>query len=102
MPADDGSWRISGTKQWCTNGDHADVITVFATVDQHELALDTRLAWTFSPSLSLQLYLQPLLNGADDFYENIFHELCMSYRPVKFEPDVTAATPANTIPSAPA
>ena len=24
---------LNGTKQWCTNGDHADVITVFATVD---------------------------------------------------------------------
>jgi alkylation response protein AidB-like acyl-CoA dehydrogenase len=24
---------LDGSKQWCTNGDHADVITVFATVD---------------------------------------------------------------------
>jgi len=24
---------LNGTKQWCTNGDHADVICVFATVD---------------------------------------------------------------------
>ena len=24
---------LSGSKQWCTNGDHADVVTVFATVD---------------------------------------------------------------------
>jgi butyryl-CoA dehydrogenase len=24
---------LNGAKQWCTNGDHADVITVFATVD---------------------------------------------------------------------
>ncbi len=24
---------LNGSKQWCTNGDHADVITVFATVD---------------------------------------------------------------------
>jgi butyryl-CoA dehydrogenase len=24
---------LDGAKQWCTNGDHADVITVFATVD---------------------------------------------------------------------
>ena len=38
---------------------------VFATVDQRELALDTRLAWTFSPKLSLQLYLQPLVSSGD-------------------------------------
>src|SRR5205823_12092976 len=24
---------LNGSKQWCTNGDHADVIVVFATVD---------------------------------------------------------------------
>jgi alkylation response protein AidB-like acyl-CoA dehydrogenase len=24
---------LNGSKQWCTNGDHADVITVFATID---------------------------------------------------------------------
>ena len=24
---------LNGSKQWCTNGDHADVVTVFATVD---------------------------------------------------------------------
>ena len=43
---------------------------VFATVDVHELALDTRLAWTFSPSVSLQLYLQPLVStGAYSDYK---------------------------------
>ena len=26
-------YLLNGSKQWCTNGDHADVITVFATVD---------------------------------------------------------------------
>jgi len=26
-------YLLNGTKQWCTNGDHADVICVFATVD---------------------------------------------------------------------
>src|SRR5688500_11409143 len=29
---------LNGTKQWCTNGDHADVITVFATVDRSKRA----------------------------------------------------------------
>jgi hypothetical protein len=38
---------------------------VFATLDQTQLALDTRLDWTFSPKLSLQLYLQPLIVSGD-------------------------------------
>ena len=29
---------LNGSKQWCTNGDHADVITVFATVDPSKRA----------------------------------------------------------------
>ncbi|HXH83740.1 MAG TPA: acyl-CoA dehydrogenase family protein [Candidatus Tectomicrobia bacterium] len=29
---------LDGSKQWCTNGDHADVITVFATVDPSKRA----------------------------------------------------------------
>jgi butyryl-CoA dehydrogenase len=28
-----GHYILNGSKQWCTNGDHADVVTVFATVD---------------------------------------------------------------------
>lgn len=38
---------------------------VFATLDQNELALETRLDWTFSPRMSLQLYLQPLISAGD-------------------------------------
>ncbi|HEV2146077.1 MAG TPA: DUF5916 domain-containing protein [Longimicrobiaceae bacterium] len=38
---------------------------VFANVDQTIFALDTRLSWTFTPDLSLQLYAQPLVNSAD-------------------------------------
>jgi hypothetical protein len=34
---------------------------VFATIDQNQISLDTRLDWTFSPKLSLQLYVQPLI-----------------------------------------
>lgn len=29
---------LNGSKQWCTNGDHADVVTVFATVDRTKRA----------------------------------------------------------------
>ena len=31
-------YTLNGSKQWCTNGDHADVITVFATVDPKKRA----------------------------------------------------------------
>jgi hypothetical protein len=38
---------------------------VFATLDQHQLALVTRVDWTFTPGLSLQMFAQPLLAAAD-------------------------------------
>ncbi|MGE5177134.1 MAG: DUF5916 domain-containing protein [Hyphomicrobiales bacterium] len=38
---------------------------VFATFDQTTLNLDTRIDWTFSPTLSLQFYGQPLVVAAD-------------------------------------
>lgn len=38
---------------------------VFATLDQMQVSLDTRVDWTFSPRLSLQLYLQPLIVSGD-------------------------------------
>jgi hypothetical protein len=34
---------------------------VFATIDQRVVSLDTRVDWTFSPTLSLQLYVQPFV-----------------------------------------
>ncbi|HZI89540.1 MAG TPA: DUF5916 domain-containing protein [Candidatus Polarisedimenticolia bacterium] len=34
---------------------------VFGTLDQTSVSLDTRVNWTFSPKLSLQLYLQPFV-----------------------------------------
>ena len=41
------------------------VRSVFATIRETDLALDTRLNWTFSPKLSLQLYVQPLIVSGD-------------------------------------
>jgi len=38
---------------------------VFATIEQHQLALVTRVDWTFTPQLSFQLFAQPLLAAAD-------------------------------------
>ena len=41
---------------------------VFATLDQHQVSMVTRLDWTFTPALSLQLFAQPLL-AAGDYYD---------------------------------
>jgi hypothetical protein len=36
---------------------------VFAKLKQTEAALETRIDWTFTPTLSLQLYVQPLISA---------------------------------------
>jgi hypothetical protein len=41
---------------------------VFASLDQTELSGGMRLDWTFTPKLSLQLYVQPLVSSADYGY----------------------------------
>lgn len=38
---------------------------VFATLDQRQLSMVTRVDWTFTPALSLQLFAQPLVSAAD-------------------------------------
>lgn len=52
---------------------------VFATLDQRQLAMVTRLDWTYTPRLSLQLFAQPLLAAAD------FHDYKEFARPREFE-----------------
>jgi len=52
---------------------------VFATLDQHQLALVTRVDWTFTPQLSFQLFTQPLLAAAD------FQDYKEFVRPSQFE-----------------
>jgi len=38
---------------------------IFADLDQRQLQLDTRVDWTFSPTLSLQLFAQTLIGSGD-------------------------------------
>ncbi|HET7230682.1 MAG TPA: DUF5916 domain-containing protein [Longimicrobium sp.] len=52
---------------------------VFATVDRTDLAMDTRLSWTFTPTLSLQLYAQPFISA------NRFHDYRSLARPRSFD-----------------
>ncbi len=43
---------------------------VFGDIEQHELSVSTRVAWTFSPKLSLQIYAQPFVSsGRFDRYK---------------------------------
>jgi hypothetical protein len=39
--------------------------TVFADLDQETLSMDTRVDWTFSPTMSLELFVQPLVSSSD-------------------------------------
>ena len=52
---------------------------VFGEMKQTEISANIRLNWTFTPRLSLQLYLQPLLSHGDYFQ---FKELA---RPKSFD-----------------
>ena len=38
---------------------------LFADLEQRTFAMETRMDWTFTPSLSLQIYAQPLLSSGD-------------------------------------
>ena len=38
---------------------------IFATLDQRQLSMVTRVDWTFTPTLSLQLFAQPLIASGD-------------------------------------
>jgi hypothetical protein len=52
---------------------------VFATLEQREVSMITRVDWTFTPTLSLQLFLQPLISAGD------FTELKEFVRPRTYE-----------------
>jgi hypothetical protein len=66
--------RAHDRTQWVTTEEDALATAtfgnryVFATVDRTELSMNTRLDWTFTPTLSLQLFAQPFVS-ANDFGE---------------------------------
>jgi len=57
--------------QWVTSADDPTATStfggryVFANLDQQTLSANIRLNWTFSPRLSLQLFLQPLISSGE-------------------------------------
>ena len=52
---------------------------VFATLDQTSLSANIRLNWTFTPALSLQLFLQPLISSGE------YHDFKELVRPRSFD-----------------
>ncbi|MEJ2055470.1 MAG: DUF5916 domain-containing protein, partial [Calditrichaceae bacterium] len=64
------NWSYDGA-QWVdafddqTAGDTYDKRYVFADLNYKEISSSIRLNWTFTPKLSLQMYMQPLIASAD-------------------------------------
>ena len=63
------TYRINYNRlQWIDNYDDPTAVNtydtryVFGTIDQKTVSADIRVNWTFTPELSLQLYLQPLIS----------------------------------------
>ena len=67
---------------------------VFATLDQTQLALLARLDWTFTPRLSFQLFLQPLIAAAR------FSDLKELARPRSFDFVVYGRDRGGVVPTA--
>merc|ERR1739841_481858 len=38
---------------------------IFSDLDRNTVSMQTRLNWTFSPTLTLELFMQPLLSSGD-------------------------------------
>jgi hypothetical protein len=67
---------------------------VFATLDQTQLSLLARLDWTFTPRLSFQLFLQPLIASAR------FRDLKELARPKSFDFVVYGRDRGTVVPTA--
>ena len=66
---------------------------VFATLDQRELSMITRVDWTFTPTLSFQLFLQPLISAGE------FTELKEFVRPRTYDFAVYGRNKGTTTPT---
>lgn len=80
------SYSVSTTlAQWVNVFDDATATAtygkryIFATLDQTSLSANIRLNWTFTPALSLQLFLQPLISSGE------YHDFKELVRPRSFD-----------------
>jgi hypothetical protein len=61
---------------------------VFADLDRRTLSMETRLDWTFTPHLTLQLFAQPLLSSGDFLtYKQLLQPRSFDFR--DFQPGTT-------------
>ena len=98
-PTFDNDWEAA---QWVTSSTDPTATStygaryVFADLYQNTLSANIRLNWTFTPTLSLQLFIQPLISSGD--YKN-FKELA---RPRSFDFNVygTGSTTLTEVKSA--
>jgi hypothetical protein len=82
------------TDQWIDTFDDASFTTtygqrhLFANVDATELNVSTRVDWTFSPTLSLQMFAQPFIS-ANDFwgYKNFARPRSFEFTPAEVAED---------------
>lgn len=78
---------------------------LFAHLDYTELAANLRLNWTFTPKLSLQLYMQPLIShgDSDDFKElsrpRTYDYHIYTEEQIKQDGDIYRVTPDPTTPA---
>ncbi len=100
QPADNVQLSVSPRYESSTSGDQYVAATstlpydptygtryLFADLDRRSFSMETRLDWTFSPKLSLQLYAQPLLSSGDYLqYKQL--AAAQSYDFLEFQPGV--------------
>ncbi len=78
QPSDNVAVSLNPRFEWQRSGDQYVTATsvlpydptfgtryLFADLDRRTFSMETRLDWTFSPTLSLQLFAQPLLSSGD-------------------------------------
>jgi hypothetical protein len=69
---------------------------VFSHLEQNFMSMNTRLNWTFSPTLTLELFMQPLISAGDFTRYNIY-AAPRSARRIEYGRDFGTFVPGGTI-----
>ena len=85
------------TDQYVASGEDASATATFgrryllANVDQTTVSMDTRVDWTFSPTLSLQVFAQPFIAVGDFWgYKTLDRPRSFDFTPIPGSPDGSA------------
>jgi len=79
---------------------------VMATLDQQTLSGSFRVNWSFTPTVSLQVYMQPLISSADyDDYKELARPRSYEFNPyrngIEYDPATGTVDPDGPGPAAP-